>query len=298
MRRDWLKLLALLVPVLTGCLSHTRKLQQPVLAGPALDADVLELVKGINDRYDKIQSLTATMDFAASVGGAHSGAQTDYTSFRGYLLFRKPQMLRVLIKVPVLHTDAMDLASDGTTFTLLIPPKNRAIEGKNSVTKRAKNPLENLRPNVFVDTILVPGISPDQIVSVIHESSIALNPNTKRLVEVPEYDLTVLTEAASTLPHALAKVAKPLRVIHFNRVDLMPTEQDIYNADAELETQVLYGAYQDFNGTKFPSTIDIKRPLDEYSIRLTVEKLTVNQTLPDKQFELAIPKGVQIQKLE
>jgi outer membrane lipoprotein-sorting protein len=298
MRRDWLKLLALLLPVLTGCLSHTRKLQTPVLAGPVLDADVLELVKGINDRYDKIQSLTATMDFAASVGGAHSGAQTDYTSFRGYLLFRKPQMLRVLIKVPVLHTDAMDLASDGTTFTLYIPRNNRVIEGKNSVTKRAKNPWENFRPNVFVDTILVPGISPDQIVSVIHESSITLDPKTKRLVELPEYDLTVLTEAASTLPHASAKVAKPLRVIHFSRVDLMPTEQDIYNGDAELETQVLYGPYQDFNGVKFPSTIDIKRPLDEYSIRLTVEKLTVNQTLPDKQFELTIPKGVQIQKLE
>ena len=106
MRRDWLKLLAVLLPVLTGCLSHTRKLQQPVMAGPALDADVLELVKGINERYDKIQSLTATIDFAASVGGAHRGAQTDYTSFRGYLLFRKPQMPRVLIKVPVLHTDA------------------------------------------------------------------------------------------------------------------------------------------------------------------------------------------------
>jgi outer membrane lipoprotein-sorting protein len=298
MRRDWLKLLAVLLPVLTGCLSHTRKLQQPVLAGPALDADVLELVKGINERYDKIQSLTATMDFAASVGGAHRGAQTDYAAFRGYLLFRKPQMLRVLIKVPVLHTDAMDLASDGTTFTLLIPPKNRAIEGKNSVTKRAANPLENLRPNVFVDTILVPGISPNQIVSVIHESSITLNPKTKRLVELPEYDLTVLTEAASTSPHAITKVAKPLRVIHFSRVDLMPTEQDIYNADEELETQVLYGPYQDFNGVKFPSTIDIKRPLDEYSIRLTVEQLKVNQTLTDDQFELKIPKGVQVQKLE
>jgi hypothetical protein len=83
-----------------------------------------------------------------------------------------------------------------------------------------------------------------------------------------------------------------LRVIHFSRVDLLPTEQDIYNADAELETQALYGPYQDFNGIKFPSTIDIKRPLDEYSIRLTVEQLKVNQTLPDKQFELTIPKGV------
>jgi hypothetical protein len=108
----------------------------------------------------------------------------------------------------------------------------------------------------------------------------------------------VLTEATPTSNDAPAKVAKPLRVIHFSRIDLMPTEQDIYNADAELETQVLYGPYQDFKGTRFPSTIDIKRPLDEYSIRLTVQDLKVNQPLPDDQFELKLPKGVQVQKLE
>ena len=85
------------------------------------------------------------------------------------MLFRKPKMLRVLILVPVLHTDALDLASDGNTFKLyLIPRSNKVIEGKNSVTsKRAANPMENLRPNVFLDSILVPSISPDQIVSVI-----------------------------------------------------------------------------------------------------------------------------------
>ena len=299
MRRELLRFLTLLLPVLTGCLSHTRKLEQPILAGPILNADVLELVKGINERYEKIQSLTATMDFNATVGGAHQGKQTDYTSFRGYMLFRKPRMLRVLIKVPVLHTDALDLASDGNDFSLYFPRNNKVIEGKNSVTKRAANPMENLRPNVFVDTMLVSAISPDQIVSVIHESSTTMNAKIKRMIELPEYDLTVLTEAAPTSRDAPAKIAKPVRVIHFSRLNLMPTEQDIYNADAELETQVLYGPYQDFNGIKFPTTIDIKRPLDEYSIRLTVEKLLVNQTLTDDQFELPkLPKGVQVQKLE
>src|ERR1700753_4301091 len=102
MRRDWIKLLALLFPVMTGCLSHTKKLQQPILAGPVLNADVLDLVKGINDRYDQIQSLTATIDFNVSVGGAHQGKQTDFTSFRGFMLFRKPEMLWVIIKVPVI----------------------------------------------------------------------------------------------------------------------------------------------------------------------------------------------------
>ena len=134
MRRDWLKLLALLVPVLTGCLSHTRKLQQPKLAGVALNADAVQLVEAINHRYDQVNSLTATVDFAASVGGAHKGQETDYTSIPGYILFRKPKMLRVLGLVPVLRTHAFDLASNGETFTLLIPPRSRAIIGSNSVT--------------------------------------------------------------------------------------------------------------------------------------------------------------------
>ena len=117
MRRDWLKFLALLVPVLTGCLSHTRSLQKPIVAGTVLNADAVQLGEAVNRRYDQVTSLTATVDFAASVGGAHTGKETDYTSFHGYILFRKPQMLRVIGLVPVVRTHAFDLASDGQTFT-------------------------------------------------------------------------------------------------------------------------------------------------------------------------------------
>ena len=58
MRRDWWKLLALLLPVLTGCLSHTRKLQQPKLAGMALNADAVQLVEAVNHRFDQVNNLT------------------------------------------------------------------------------------------------------------------------------------------------------------------------------------------------------------------------------------------------
>jgi hypothetical protein len=127
MRRDVWKLLALLLPVLTGCLSRTHKLQQPKLAGPVQNADVVQLVEAVNHRYAQVNSLTAPVDFSASVGGAHKGKQTDYTSIHGYILYRKPQMLRVLGLVPVLHTHAFDLASDGSNFILVIPPKSQAI---------------------------------------------------------------------------------------------------------------------------------------------------------------------------
>jgi hypothetical protein len=298
MRRDWLRFVALLLPVLTGCLSHTRKLAQPRMAGPLMNAGALQLVAAINQRYEQINSLSATVDFAASVGGAHLGKRTDYTSLRGYMLFRKPQMLRVLGLVPVLHTRAFDLASNGASFTLLIPPKNRALEGTNAVTKPAANPMENLRPALFLDAMLVQPISPDQIVSIINESETSQDPKTKQLIELPEYDLSVLGEAAPPPAPALAKVADPLRVIHFGRVNLLPVELDIYNESGDLETKVIYGPYKDFAGFEFPSTIDINRPLDEFRVLLTIEKITVNQTLEDDQFQMKIPDGYQVEKLQ
>jgi outer membrane lipoprotein-sorting protein len=300
MRRDWWKLLALLVPVLTGCLSHTHKLQQPKLAGVVMNADAIELVEAINKRYDEINSLTATVDFAASVGGTHTGKQTDYTSFHGFILFRKPMMLRVIGEVPVIRTIAFNLASNGDTFTLLIPHYSKAIQGSSSVTTRAANPIENLRPSTFLDSIVIQRVTPDRIVSLINSSSTTVEPRTKQLIETPQYDLTILKAGNPSSPSGLPQVDKPLRVIHFSRINLMPTEQDIYDANGSVETQVIYGPYQDFNGTQYPASITINRLLDEYRITLTVEKLVLNPTNPpltDKSFELEIPKGYKVQKM-
>ena len=297
MRKCLLKLSTLLLPVLTGCLSHTRKLEQPELI-PVINPDVAQLIEIINHRYQQVSSLTATLDFAVSVSGSDRAEWTDYTPCLGYLLFRKPYMLRVLVLVPVLHTRAMDLASDGTTFTLLIPPKNRVIQGKNTVTKLGVNPLENLRPNVFMDTFLIHDIAPNQIVSVIQEKTMKENARTKQLMELPEYDLTVFDEVPRSPQSASAQIAKPQRVIRFGQSDLLPIGQDIYDANGNLETQVVYGPYRDFGGIMFPSTIDVNRPFDRYRIRLTVNKLAVNQSVADDNFELKIPKGIQVEKVE
>jgi outer membrane lipoprotein-sorting protein len=292
------KLLVFLFPLLSGCLRNTRLLQQPESNSPIVNPSVLQLVETVNQRYDRISSLTVTVDVAVTVGGIHTGEETNYSPCSGYLLLRKPNMLRVLILVPVLHTRAMDMVSDGTSFTLLMPSKNRAIEGTNTVTRSADNPLENLRPNIFVDTIMIHDIAPDQIVSMIQETTSRRNGETKPIAELPEYDLMVFGEAPPRQPHAPARVAKPQRVIHFNQRDLLPVGQDIYGANGELETQVIYGPDQDFGGVDFPSMIDINRPTDKYRIQLTVRKLTVNQSLADDSFALKIPVGMQVQKLQ
>ncbi len=298
MQKHWLNVCLLaLLPAMTGCLRHTRKIQQAHLAGPALNADVAQLVNGINQRYEAIQSLNATVEFTASTGGARQGKQTDYTSFRGYILLRKPEMLRVLGLVPVLHTRAFDLASNGMTFELLIPPKNRAIEGSNAVTKPSTNALENLRPALFFDSVLVRNITPDRLVYLTKGSSIRPEPKSKDLVETPEYDLHIVEERPPAHVDAPVRVIEPTRVVRFNRINLLPVEQDIYDQDGNVATKVTYGPYQNFGTAKFPSTITIERPLESYKITVAVQKLTLNQTLADGQFQLKIPEGVQVERL-
>jgi hypothetical protein len=269
-----------------------------MLAGVAKAADAVQLVEAINQRYEQVNNLTATVDFAASVGGAHKGQETDYTSIRGYIIFQKPQMLRVLGLVPVLHTHAFDLASNGETFTLLIPPRSRAIVGSNSVTNPSASTLENMRPQFFLDAILIQSISPDRIVSLTNSSTTTMDTRTKQLIETPQYELTVLNPGPAGGPPGMAKVYQAQRVIKFSRVDLLPTEQDIYDKNGDPETQVLYGKYQTYSGIQFPSTITIIRTLEEYRIALTVEKVIFNQPLPPDQFvPPKIPEGYKVQRL-
>ena len=83
----------------------------------------------MDKRWDDLQSMTATVEIQLSVYKTEAGEATDYTTIRGVILMRKPQMLRVLGRVPVLGTRAFDMVSDGKNFTLWIPPKTRLSKG-------------------------------------------------------------------------------------------------------------------------------------------------------------------------
>jgi hypothetical protein len=111
------------------------------------------------------------------------------------------------------------------------------------------------------------------------------------MVEKLDYDVGVLHRKGDT------NQLLPSRIIHINRQDLTCYEQDLYDANGAIETQAFYSDYRDFNGARFPATIRIRRPQEEYEITLTIEKLTENLKLGDDQFELTAPPGIQIQQL-
>lgn len=276
---------------LTGCFHTTRMVQKTQAPEAFKTASVQELEKQVSDRSASLKTMSASVMITASTGGGKEGQVTTYTSFRGYIFVRQPSDLRVILQLPVVGSRALDMVSDGKTFTLIIPPRNKAIVGTNEVTKPSKNGLENLRPGVFLDSLLIRGIGPDELVS-LSESTRILPPAGKRkpAIEEPDYDLAVMRRREGNVL-ALA------RVIHISRVTMLPYRQDVYDDQGRVVTEAEYENYQEYNGLPFASKITIRRPLDEYQLVIDVTKLTLNEDLPDDQFEIKIPAGLTVEKM-
>jgi len=293
MRRREYKPLLLLLPLLSGCLVHTRNVKQIKVPAVVLTATADELVQDVNKQCQAIHSLSATVEFRASEGGPRKGKEKTYTSFSGYILLRKPEAARVIGLLPVLHTRAFDMASDGDHFKLLIYyPHDHVIEGSNAVTKESPNPLENMRPNIFFDSLLINCIQSDDLVTLTTDNETKVDPRTKELLLDPQYDLTVVRRK----PESQELI--PQRVIHFTRTDLQTVQEDIYDKKGAIQTTAIYGPLQRFGPHMFPGTITIKRPLEEYQIVITIQKLNANLTLNDDQFEVKVPEGTPVHKLE
>ncbi len=293
-RRAGLLLLSLLLlPGLPGCIRHTYRVQQPIIPkAPLKDATADQLVQLVNAFSHRTQTMRASVTFQVSVGGEKRGQVTDYTSLSGYILLRMPGMLRVLGLLPVVHTQAFDLASDGKSFTLLIPHNNKAYTGLNAVEKPSKNPIENLRPKIFFESLIPGEIGPDeQVISTIVNPT-RVDSKTHQVLAKPEYELSVVRRKENS------QELIPERRIHFDRTTLLMSGVDIYDATGRIETRAVYGPYATFGEVSYPGSITILRPVDEYQIVVAIQKLTINQTLADDQFALKIPEDYVVQTMK
>lgn len=290
-------LLALCLPMLlpmTGCLSlltSKRKLPIPVAPATVQTASADQLVVQLNASYAKFESLTATVDIQASRLKAKEGTATDYPTFRANILVRKPEMVRVLGRLPIVQTEMFDLASDGTKFTLVIPHYSKAYEGMNASKGNSLNWYENLRPGPFFSAMVVKGLAQDELYSVISETITTEDASKKRLIASPDYLLNVVRRKADSME------LYPVRVIRFRREDLLPYQQDLYDDDGNLKTEVVYGTYKDFGGVKYPGSMTLRDPQNGYQLVMTVERVTLNPVLTDDMFGTKVPNGYTVTDL-
>src|SRR5271157_2239617 len=294
MRRSPILLAVCLIALLlgeTGCLFRTRIVEIRTSTAKLQTATKQELVDRIDQEAASIKTLNATVDIGTSVGGEKKGKVTDYQEIKGYILVRKPDMLRMIGLFPIVRNTAFDMVSDGDHFKLSVPVKNKFYIGSAEVTKPSSNSLENLRPQVIYNALLLPQIEGKDEISVLEDGTeTVVDKKTKKLVQQPDYVIDVIRRSGDDW--------YLWRKIVFERVNLVPHRQIIYDNKGEIATEATYQVYKDYNGVSFPNVIEINRPQEEYSIRLTVEKLTINEPLRDDQFALQQPPGSQVVNLD
>jgi outer membrane lipoprotein-sorting protein len=280
-------LLIAVVP-LGGCLFRTpRPVALGATAAQLQSATRLDLVERINAEATKIQTLKATVGITASVGSSKRGKITEYREIRGYILARKPSSLRMIGLFPILQTHVFDMVSSGQEFKLWIPPKNQFIVGSNDIARPSAQPLENLRPQVIYDALLLQAVNLQNELVVLEEGEhIAIDRETQKPVLQPDYTLDIIKQNGQGWYLARKTV--------FDRTDLQLHQQVLYDEHGSVVTDVLYDEYREFNGVLFPTNIRIWRPQEEYSIKLEVTKLTVNGTIADDQFVLEAPAGADV----
>jgi len=275
----------------TGCLFHTRVVEPRTSTAKLQTATKQELIDRINRQALRLKTLNATVNIDTSIGGEKKGKVTDYEEIRGYILVRKPDMLRMIGLFPLVHNTAFDMVSDGDRFKLSIPAKNKFYVGSAEVSRPSSNPLENLRPQVIYNALFLPQVEGANEIAVLeNDTETVVDQKTHKLAEQPDYVINIIRREGSDWYIA--------RKVIFERVHLVPHRQIIFDTKGDVVTQVTYQIYRDYDGVSFPNVIEIERPKEEYTIQLRVEKISINEPLRDDQFALQQPPGSQLVNLD
>jgi outer membrane lipoprotein-sorting protein len=234
-----------------------------------------------------VKSINATVELKPTAGSNYSGVIEEYHEVKAFLLAARPAEIRVIGQAPIIGKTIFDMASDGQTFRVAIPSKNKFLVGPVVAERPSSKPIENLRPQHLLDALLWPEVRKEE--AVLFEE---FNDESGRF-----YVLTVLRGGYQT---------EILRKIWFDRADLQVARMQSYGPRGVLvsdshfsDWQLLVGDQEQVAATlsgvkSFPREIRIERPHDDYRLELTFTKLLLNQEIPADRFRLEQPAGTEL----
>jgi hypothetical protein len=258
-----------------GCAVKRRiRVSPPPVSAPPKQATVAELVKEVDAWNQNIDTLTATVEFKPTTGSVYTGVINEYQTVGGFILMKKPAMIRILGQAPVVKTEIFDMVSDGRQFRVSIPPKNKFIVGNTNYQGSAKQPLENLRPAHILDALLIPPINQTKE-KFFNEEIHAPTGKYYYVLNIVE-------------PNGMGELSLE-RKVWFDRADLSISRLQLYGPGGALVEDVDYAGYRDFQGILYPAQITLNRPGEGYTLSITMEKATFNQPIPPEKFVLNKP---------
>ena len=258
-----------------GCSVSTKRAVAPTERRPALEATEEQLLDAFNRQARAVRSLNATVDLHPVAGSTYTGVIEDYREVRGFILAQKPSQIRVIGQAPVVATNIFDMVSDGETFRIFIPSKNKFIVGPAGLERKAEKPIENLRPQHLLDAVFW-----QEMPSALFEEQ---NTDSQRYY--------VLTELRGGSKPEIA------RNVWFDRADLSVSRVQVYSGGGQLVSDVTYGDWQPVTPgaeTRYPRYMRISRPHDDYQLEVRIVKLTINEDVSSDRFQLAQPAGTEL----
>jgi len=263
---------------LSSCIARRRLIARKGASNPQqqlLTADRQTLIDTIVREYEAVHDFNAEVDMVPALGSVEKSKITEYKDVRAYVLFRKPSDIRLIGLYPVVRNKAFDMVSDGDQFKLFVPSKNAFLVGKNEIEAPSKNKLENLRPQHFLDAMLVKPID------TVHDKVLLMN-------------LTDEDNAFYILPvvHDNGNGQLVLtRSVWFNRYNLTIARQFIFDATGNILTDARYSDWKNYDNVPFPKHIEINRPRDEYAVVIDIVKMDINKGVSTDKFTLEQPEG-------
>jgi len=266
---------------LASCVAVRRQITRPGAKGTQslLVADRDTLVRSVATQYTAIRDFSATVDLVPALGSTEKSRITEYKDVRAYILFRKPDDIRIIGLYPVVRNKLFDMVSNGTDFRLYISPKNRFITGKNEIHQLSANKIENLRPQHFEDAMLVRPVDPA---------------NKVMLENFTDEDNAVY------ILHEVNETGGELhlrRDVWFNRLDLHLSRQMVFDETGNILTDARYSQWKTYDNVAFPKHIEVNRPRDEYAVVIDIVKMDINKGLTNYKFLLEQPPGTTLQVL-
>ena len=267
---------------LTSCFARRRLIARKGASNQQqqlLLADRQSLLDSIARQYEAVQDFSAEVDMVPALGTAEKSKITEYKDVRAYVLFRKPSDIRLIGLYPVVRNKAFDMVSNGADFKLYVPSKNRFLVGKNEIEAPSANKLENLRPQHFLDAMIVKPID------LTTEKVLLMNLTDE---DNAFYIIPVVHENGNGQ-------LQLVRSVWFNRYNLTIARQFIFDANGNILTDARYSDWRPYDNVPFPKHIEINRPKDEYAVVIDIVKMDINKGVSAEKFALAQPEGTTLQ---
>jgi hypothetical protein len=248
---------------------------------PVQTATKDQLIAQYNKQASAITSINAGVSLKLTAGSAYSGVIEQYHEVNAFILAQRPAEIRMIGQAPVVGKNIFDMVSDGTTFSVFIPSKNKFITGPSNFERKADKPIENLRPQHLLDALLWTPI-PEHAPVLIEEAA----EGAKRF-----YVLTVVRPGGHGGVVMGWEIASR---IYFDRTDMHVARIETFGSEGALESDATYSGSIPASDTTFPAQMVISRPEEDYKLEIDVKKVTLNETVSADHFVLKQSEGTDL----